>query len=80
MSSAFTTIAEASAGLAAKSVSPVELTKQCLAKIAACDSTLHALITVTEERAMADAKAAETRIMAGTGLGPLDGNPIGLKD
>jgi aspartyl-tRNA(Asn)/glutamyl-tRNA(Gln) amidotransferase subunit A len=76
----FLTIAEASAKLAAKSVSPVELTQQCLAQIESFDPTLHAFITVTEARAMADAKAAEARIMAGKSLGPLDGIPIGLKD
>ncbi len=76
----FITIAEASAQLAAKTISPVELTKACLAQIAACDGTLNAFITVTEERAMADARAAEARIMAGAALGPLDGIPIGLKD
>ena len=76
----FTTIAEASAALAAKTVSPVELTKACLAQIAALDSTLNAFITVTEDRALAEAGAAEARIMAGTAKGPLDGIPIGLKD
>jgi aspartyl-tRNA(Asn)/glutamyl-tRNA(Gln) amidotransferase subunit A len=80
MSTEFITIAQASAKLAAKTVSPVELTKQCLAQIAALDSTLHSFITVTDDRALADAKAAEARIMAGTALGPLDGIPIGLKD
>jgi aspartyl-tRNA(Asn)/glutamyl-tRNA(Gln) amidotransferase subunit A len=80
MSTEFITIAQASAKLAAKTVSPVELTKQCLAQIAALDSTLHSFITVTEDRALADAQAAEARIIAGTALGPLDGIPIGLKD
>ncbi len=80
MSTSFTTIAEASALLAKRAVSPVELTKQCLAQIKALDGTLNAFITVTEERAMADAKAAEARIMASKALGPLDGIPIGLKD
>jgi aspartyl-tRNA(Asn)/glutamyl-tRNA(Gln) amidotransferase subunit A len=74
------TIAEAARQIAAKSVSPVELTKDCLARISALDGTLHSFITVTHERALADAKAAEQRVMDGTARGPLDGIPIGLKD
>jgi aspartyl-tRNA(Asn)/glutamyl-tRNA(Gln) amidotransferase subunit A len=35
---------------------------------------------LTEERALAEAKAAETRMMAGTLKGKLDGIPIGHKD
>jgi aspartyl-tRNA(Asn)/glutamyl-tRNA(Gln) amidotransferase subunit A len=35
---------------------------------------------LTEERALADARAAEARVMAGAAKGPLDGIPIGHKD
>jgi aspartyl-tRNA(Asn)/glutamyl-tRNA(Gln) amidotransferase subunit A len=80
MTENFITIAEAARKIAKKEISPVELTKDCLARISALDGTLHAFITVTEERALADAKSAETRMMAGTLKGPLDGIPIGLKD
>jgi aspartyl-tRNA(Asn)/glutamyl-tRNA(Gln) amidotransferase subunit A len=80
MSDEFITIAEASRLLAGKQISPVELTQSCLSRIHALDATLHAFITVTEDRARADAKAAEARIMGGTAKGPLDGIPIGLKD
>jgi aspartyl-tRNA(Asn)/glutamyl-tRNA(Gln) amidotransferase subunit A len=78
--SEFWTIAEASKQLAAKKLSPVELTKACLGRIAKLDATLHAFLLLTEERAMADASMAEARIMAGRPLGPLDGIPIGHKD
>ena len=44
------------------------------------DDTLHAFILPTEERALADARAAEARVMAGNAKGPLDGIPIGHKD
>jgi Asp-tRNA(Asn)/Glu-tRNA(Gln) amidotransferase A subunit family amidase len=74
------TIAEASRLIAAKQLSPVELTEACLARIRALDPTLHAFIRVTEDRALAEARAAEGRAMAGTRLGPLDGIPIGHKD
>jgi aspartyl-tRNA(Asn)/glutamyl-tRNA(Gln) amidotransferase subunit A len=74
------TITEASAQIAARKLSPVELTKSCLAKIEKLDGTLHSFIVVTPERALADAKAAEARIMAGKSKGPLDGIPIAHKD
>ena len=76
----FLTIAEASRQIAAKQLSPVELTQACLDRVKRLDDTLHAFILPTQERAMADARAAEARIMAGLSRGPLDGIPIGHKD
>jgi aspartyl-tRNA(Asn)/glutamyl-tRNA(Gln) amidotransferase subunit A len=78
--SEFLTIAEASKLIAAKKLSPVELTQTCFERVRAMDSTLHAFLLPTEERAMADAKAAEARTMAGSSRGPLDGIPIAHKD
>jgi len=77
---AFLTIAEAARRIAAKQLSPVELTQQCLARIKALDGTLNAFIRVTEERALADAKAAEAAIMKSGPKGPLHGIPFGHKD
>ena len=74
------TIAQAARLIAAKEISPVELTKACFQRIHALDNTLHAFILPTEERAMADARAAEAEIMAKGPRGPLHGIPIGLKD
>jgi aspartyl-tRNA(Asn)/glutamyl-tRNA(Gln) amidotransferase subunit A len=74
------TIAEAARRIAAKDLSPVELTNSCLDRIHKLDSTLHAFVLVTEERALADAKAAEAAIMRDGPVGPLHGIPIGLKD
>ncbi|HEY4173381.1 MAG TPA: amidase [Rhodopila sp.] len=76
----FLTIAEAGKLIAAKKLSPVELTRTCLDRIKKLDPALHSFLLVTEERAMADAEAAETRMMAGTRKGPLDGIPIAHKD
>ena len=76
----FLTIAEAARRIAAKQLSPVELTKQCLARIKALDGTLHSFIRVTEERALADAKAAEAAVMKSGPKGPLHGIPFGHKD
>lgn len=76
----FLTIAEAAAQIAAKKLSPVELTKTCLGRIQALDGKLNSFLLVTEDRAMADARAAEARMMSGSLKGKLDGIPIGHKD
>ena len=76
----FMSIAEASKLIAAKQLSPVELTRLCLDRVRKLDPALHSFLLVTEDRAMADAKAAEARMMSATLKGPLDGIPIGHKD
>ena len=76
----FLSIAEAGKLIADKQVSPVELTRICLDRISRLDPTLHSFLLVTEDRAMQDARAAETRMMSGTRKGPLDGIPIAHKD
>ena len=73
-------IAEAAALIAARKLSPVELTKDCLARIEAMDGTLHAFIRLEAEGALAAARAAEARIMASGPRGPLDGIPFAHKD
>src|SRR4051812_46520501 len=78
--SAIPTIAEAAQQIAAKKLSPVELTRMHLDRIRRLDPQLKAFLLVTEERALADAKAAEARQMAGELRGPLDGIPIAHKD
>jgi aspartyl-tRNA(Asn)/glutamyl-tRNA(Gln) amidotransferase subunit A len=78
--SAILTIAEAARRIAAKQLSPVELAKTHLDRIRRLDPQLNAFLLVTEERALADAKAAEARQMAGTLRGRLDGIPIAHKD
>lgn len=77
---AFHTIASASKAIAARQLSPVELTQECLARVKQFDGALHSFLLLKEDRALADAKAAEARIMAGNRKGPLDGIPIGHKD
>ncbi len=74
------TIAEAAALIAEKRLSPVELVEEKLRLIAAIDPKMDAFITVTAERARAEAKAAEAEIAAGRYRGPLHGIPFGLKD
>ncbi len=74
------TIAEASRQIATGKLSPVELAQDCLARIHAGDGPLHSFLLVTEERAMADARASEARWQRGESLGKLDGIPIAHKD
>ena len=76
----FPTIAEASKLIAAKQLSPVELTRACLKQANRLNGTLHAFLEITEDRAMADASRAEVRVRTGTQRGPLDGIPIAHKD
>jgi aspartyl-tRNA(Asn)/glutamyl-tRNA(Gln) amidotransferase subunit A len=78
--SAMLTIAEAARRIAAKQLSPVELAKTQLDRIRRLDPGLNAFLLVTEERALADARAAEARQMSGALRGRLDGIPIAHKD
>ncbi|GAA5061664.1 aspartyl-tRNA(Asn)/glutamyl-tRNA(Gln) amidotransferase subunit A [Thermocatellispora tengchongensis] len=80
MSPAELTVAEASAAVARREVSPVELTDAVLARLDAVDGTLHAYATVIAGTARASAAEAEREIAAGRYRGPLHGIPFGLKD
>jgi aspartyl-tRNA(Asn)/glutamyl-tRNA(Gln) amidotransferase subunit A len=73
-------LAEASAAIAAGTLSPVALTEVALARIAALDPKLNAFITLTADRARRAAAAAEAEIKAGKRRGPLHGIPYALKD
>lgn len=61
-------------------LSPVALTEQYLARIAALNGKLNAFRVVLRDRAMAQARAAETALKAGVDLGPLHGLPCVAKD
>ncbi len=73
-------ILETAVLLRRRKVSPVELTQECLARIAAKNPTLNAFITVAEETALIQAREAEAEIMRGNWRGPLHGIPIAVKD
>ena len=74
------TISEISPHLERKKISPVELTNFVLAKTKKLNPVLNAYVTVTEELALADAKAAEREIQEGRYRGPLHGVPFSIKD
>ena len=71
---------ELGALIKAKKVSPVEVAEAYLNRIEALNSKLNAFITITRERALADAGRAEREIRAGRYLGPLHGIPYAPKD
>ena len=66
--------------LRSRQVSPVELTRECLARIEELNPKLNAFITVTADSALAAARQAETEIQHGEWRGPLHGIPVALKD
>ena len=76
----FVTIADLAAQIRAGALSPVRLAEASLARIAALDTRLHAFIATTGDRALAEARAAETLLQSGHDLGPLHGIPYAVKD
>ncbi len=77
---AFLTVRQLGALLRAKKTSSVELTKLYLARLKKYDPTLHFVITLTEQRALEQAAAADREMAAGKARGPLHGMPWGAKD
>jgi aspartyl-tRNA(Asn)/glutamyl-tRNA(Gln) amidotransferase subunit A len=73
-------IAEAGRRIAARELSPVELTRAYLERIESVDPRVNSYITVTAEQALAQARALEAEIARGENRGPLHGIPLGLKD
>ena len=66
--------------IATKAVSPVEVVRVHLDRIAAHDGVFKSYITVCADAALAAAREAEGALMAGRPLGPLHGVPYALKD
>ncbi|MGH9742345.1 MAG: amidase, partial [Candidatus Acidiferrum sp.] len=83
---AFATIEQVAHLFRRRKLSPVELTRLMLSRIAQLDPKLNSFITVSPELALAQAKKAEAELFAPRGRkghrdrGPLHGIPISLKD
>jgi aspartyl-tRNA(Asn)/glutamyl-tRNA(Gln) amidotransferase subunit A len=73
-------IADLAARLRGRRVSPVAVTQACLDRIERYDGALHAFITLTADRALSAARAAEAEISRGHYRGPFHGIPYALKD
>ena len=80
MSAAFRTIRELGADLRAGRVSPVALAETCMDRLETVGRKLNAVVTLTRERALEQARRAERELKAGHDRGPLHGIPYGAKD
>jgi aspartyl-tRNA(Asn)/glutamyl-tRNA(Gln) amidotransferase subunit A len=74
------TVASAAAALRASATTPTALLADCLERIEAWEPRLRALTTLTADRALAAATAAERELAAGRDRGPLHGVPVLVKD
>jgi Asp-tRNA(Asn)/Glu-tRNA(Gln) amidotransferase A subunit family amidase len=63
-----------------KQVSPVEVMEASLARIAAVNHAVNAVVTLDAEAGLAGAKRAEDAVMAGEELDILHGLPVAVKD
>ena len=73
-------IAEAGRALRSGAVTSVALTRDAISRIDRIEPAINAFITRTNERAMAEAEAADRDFAAGIDNGPLQGVPYALKD
>ena len=76
----YLSIQEAANLIAARQVSPLELTDACIGRAEQLDGELNAYITRTFETAREEARTATEEIAAGHVRGPLHGIPFALKD
>jgi aspartyl-tRNA(Asn)/glutamyl-tRNA(Gln) amidotransferase subunit A len=61
-------------------LSPVDVTRACLERIAACESKLNAMYRIDHEGSLQAARASESRWRAKKPLSPLDGVPVTIKE
>jgi aspartyl-tRNA(Asn)/glutamyl-tRNA(Gln) amidotransferase subunit A len=80
MNPVFRTVRELAEAVRSRRVSPVELTEAFLDRLETLGSRYNAVVTVTRQRALVEARRAEGEIAAGGWRGPLHGIPYGAKD
>jgi aspartyl-tRNA(Asn)/glutamyl-tRNA(Gln) amidotransferase subunit A len=73
-------IVELAPRLASREISSLEVTEDCLTRIADDNGRLNAFITILADQARAGARRADLEIADGLHRGPLHGVPISLKD
>ena len=76
----FKSIRELGALVKSRQVSPVELAETFLDRLESIGPTYNAVVTVTQDLAMEQARRAESEIASGDYKGPLHGIPWGAKD
>ena len=77
---AFATVLELANLIYRRKITSLALTQMFLARLKRYDPKLHFVITLTEERALAQARAADEDLENGLYRGPLHGIPWGAKD
>jgi len=77
---AFYTVRDLGELLRKRKITSTDLTKLCLARLKEHGPKLECVITLTEERALRQARKADEEIAAGKYRGPLHGIPYGAKD
>ena len=80
MNPAFATVSELSAAFAKRTLSPVDVVDELLARIERQNPSLHAFIDVHAADARLAAEGADRAIRSGHAVGPLHGVPVALKD
>lgn len=73
-------LAELAAQVRARRLDPVDLAELALQRLETLGPRLGAVVTLTRDRALAEARAARAEIAAGRYRGPLHGIPYGAKD
>ncbi len=77
---AYLGVAELARGYRAKTITPVDVVRAHLDRIARFDRSLNAYVTVTADTALDDARRATRELAAGRDRGPLHGIPFAVKD
>ena len=79
-SCAFATVADLGRRLRSREFTSVELTHFFLVRLERLGPKLNAIVTVTRERALAEAQQVDNELWSGRDRGPLHGIPYGAKD
>ena len=74
------TIADLGRMVRAGETKPTRLVEHCLQQLETVGRRLNAVVTITAERALIEAKRAEAELASGIDRGPLHGIPYGAKD
>jgi Asp-tRNA(Asn)/Glu-tRNA(Gln) amidotransferase A subunit family amidase len=77
---AFMGVGELAALIRARQITSEELTRFCLKRLKEFGPRLHCVVTLTEDRALEEARRADAELRKGKWRGPLHGIPYGAKD